>query len=431
MENLKYGITPNDVNVCGECDSDSIQNAVDFAHETGVGKVVIPAINERTGGNVWDITETILLPDDITIVLDNCRLRLADGVFCNVFRNKNVYTELGKTLSGEQKNIKIIGIGNAVLDGGIPNGLTEHTSNTKNYPHIRNNNFILFSNVRNFEIKGIKAINQRWWAFNFLYCSDGRISDIDIYAADNIENQDGIDIRCGCNNIIIENISGQAGDDLVALTALKGKSETEFKVCGKEWDVHTVIIKNIVGTSVSKAIVALRNQDGVKLHDVVIDGVTDTSTECGKNHPYATVRIGQNAYVQERPSMLGETYNINVSNIHSSCDSALMVGATLLNASFRNIFVSGTAPCAFTVNEGANVENILIDGVFYNVENYKLYTGQGKNDDVFRNDCGDKFAIFNFNNYGSKFLQGPDNSKNVHIKNVYVKKWKRDLLSMP
>ena len=121
MYDSMYGITPNDKGVLSDYDSKSIQNAVNKAKETGINKVIIPRLNARTNTFVWNIEETVLLPDDITIILDNCILRLADGVFCNIFRNKNTYTKLGKEAEGEQKNIQIIGMGNAFLDGGLPN----------------------------------------------------------------------------------------------------------------------------------------------------------------------------------------------------------------------------------------------------------------------------------------------------------------------
>ncbi len=421
MLDLKNVITPNDAAVMAHSDAQSIQNAVDAAAAQGIDQIVIPRRNARTGEDLWQFEKAVLLPDNMTIWLDNCHLRLADGVFCNMFRNRNAYTELGKTLEGEQRNIRIIGLGNAVLDGGKPNGLSEKTSLTGGYPSIRENNFILFANVRDFVIKDVKLIHQRWWAVNLYYCRHGLLSNIDIFADDSIKNQDGLDLRCGCNNIIIENITGQAGDDLVALTGIKAKSENLFYVEGKDWDIHSVTIRNVKGTSCSKAVVALRNQDGVKLHDVIIDGILDTAESAGCK-PYATLRIGQNAYMYERASRLGETYNIHASNIHCACDTAVMLCATVYNSSFRNITVGGTAPCAFSVNEGANVENVLVDGIFYNVDSFVSYAVPSKNGDLFRNDCGPKFAVIHFNNYGNPILEGRDRSRNVRIRNVFVNK---------
>lgn len=118
-------VSPNFPELIGRDDSESIQNAVDFAAEAGVNKVVIPCLNLRTENPVWIISRAILLPSDITVVLSNCRLRLEDGVYSNIFRNKNMYTPLSLTEKGEQKNIHIIGEGYAVLDGGKTNYLFE------------------------------------------------------------------------------------------------------------------------------------------------------------------------------------------------------------------------------------------------------------------------------------------------------------------
>ena len=116
-----------------EHDSLIIQTAIDRACERKENKIVIPRMNARTGEALWKIRETIFLPSDFTLILDNCHLRMADGVYCNMFCNKNAYAEE----SEEQNNIAVIGVGNVVLDGGTPNGLTEKTSLTNGFPSIK------------------------------------------------------------------------------------------------------------------------------------------------------------------------------------------------------------------------------------------------------------------------------------------------------
>ena len=73
-------ITPNDKDAMGNSDSESIQNAIKIAAESGTRKVLIPRLNQRTGKSVWDIEKAIILTSDIEIILDNCLLRQADGV---------------------------------------------------------------------------------------------------------------------------------------------------------------------------------------------------------------------------------------------------------------------------------------------------------------------------------------------------------------
>lgn len=108
-------ITPNDSNIICETDSASIQKAVDFAVKNGVNKVLIPRLNKRTGKGGWTIDKSILLPSDITVILDNCHMTLADGAYCNFFRNELCGTEIANTLDGEQHDIHIIGEGYAIL----------------------------------------------------------------------------------------------------------------------------------------------------------------------------------------------------------------------------------------------------------------------------------------------------------------------------
>ena len=106
-----------------EYDSKTIQEAIKRACKNKENKVVIPRINPRTGQPLWEITETIYLPSDFCLILDNCHLRMADGVFCNMFCNENAYTEKCE----EQKNISITGIGNAQSKM-ILKGYVEHNA---------------------------------------------------------------------------------------------------------------------------------------------------------------------------------------------------------------------------------------------------------------------------------------------------------------
>lgn len=145
-----------------DSDSTAIQNAIRLAIETGCGCVLIPPKKTPDGEIIpWQIDHTILLPSNITIVLDGCHLRLKDNVFENIFRSENMFHADRYSLEYEQRNIQIIGLRNATLDGGLPNGLTEATSNRDGFPSIRYNCLILLHNVNGYVIEGIRLINQR------------------------------------------------------------------------------------------------------------------------------------------------------------------------------------------------------------------------------------------------------------------------------
>jgi len=333
---------------------------------------VIPRINAVTGKPLWSVDRAVLLPGDIEIVLDNCCITQSPFSFDNIFRTEGFHDNPEKDTCG----IHIRGIGNAVLDGGTPNGLTERTARKDGYPNIIWNNTILLNNVRNFTIENLTIKNQRWWGINLYNCSFGRLSNLTFDAKDNIPNQDGIDLRVGCHDIIIENIFGQGGDDLIALSGFRGTGETRRRMLqeGRSPDIYNVVIRNVVGASVSKAIIALRNHDGVKLRNITIDGVHDISSDDNGFEPYAAVRIGQKYYFHDRKSIMGETSNIRVTNIHASRGFGVLLNVTLSNSSIDHVYCGEKALGAVRTSYigtsrpinsgGVAMKNVTIDNIY-------------------------------------------------------------------
>jgi polygalacturonase len=195
-------ITPNDKGIMADSDSRSINNAVKEAVRCGKRRVLIPRINARTGEARWDVDEAIILPSDIEIILDNCYIRQIDGTFDNVFRNFEDPAKPSR-IEDEMRNIEIRGIGGATIDGGVPNGLTEHNHNKDGLPHIEKNNVMRFYNVRGLRLSGFTILNQRWWAINLHFVEQAEIYGLTILTKPTSLNQDGIDLRAGCNNINI------------------------------------------------------------------------------------------------------------------------------------------------------------------------------------------------------------------------------------
>lgn len=291
----------------------------------------------------WEISEAIRLPSNFTLILENAHLRMADGVYSNMFVNEHHETEMGKTTASTDRNITILGRGEAILDGGTYNGLSEKTHSKNGLPHIRKNNLLLFTNVDGFRVSGISCRNQRWWALNFIYCANGYLGNIDFCADDTgidengnvyhglirgkydevmVKNADGIDLRQGCHHIVIENITGFCEDDSIALTALNGKLEQTFAVEGLSSDLCNVEIRNI-RTAAYCSNVRLLSQGGIKLHDITIDGVYDMGHESPHldRGAYA-IHIGDTRLYGPRHSTAEETYNITVKNV---CGSGLAV----------------------------------------------------------------------------------------------------------
>jgi len=304
------------------------------------------------------IDSAIRIPSNFTLILENCHLRMAEGCFSNLFVNERHGTDMGKTPEGADRGISIIGRGKAILDGGKYNGLSEKTQMKDGLPPIWKNNLILFTNVEKFEICGISCINQRWWALNFIYCSHGHIHDVDFCACDAakdehgkiyhglrrshysevlVKNADGIDLRAGCHDITIENISGFTEDDSVALTGLFGDLEKEFAVEGLPSDIRNVTVRN-VATAAFCTNVRLLNQGGSKLHDVTIDGVYDTSA----NSPHMdrglyAVRVGDTNLYGTRHASKEETYNITIKNVLSRALYAVSLAGEIANLVMQGV----------------------------------------------------------------------------------------------
>jgi len=328
-----------------------IRSQIDLAVAAGRHQLTI-------SGN-YEIEQTILLPSDFTLVLEDCHLRMADDTFCNMFANQNCRAKIGRTIEGTDYNICIEGRGRAILDGGNYNGLSEHNSMQGGRPHISVNNLLLFANVDGFRVSGLHVRNQRWWALNFVYCRNGRISNIDFLAdytridengnrveglcrMDSkpayVKNADGVDLRCGCHDIIIENITGFTEDDTVALTGLPGDLEQNYGVEGLSSDMYNIIVRNINSAAFCSN-VRLLNQGGVKLYNVLVDGVVDASAHSkyldrGGNG----VRVGDIHMYGSRHATAEETYNITIRNVYSRAMlAAVNLAGAITNLTLDNI----------------------------------------------------------------------------------------------
>ena len=313
----------------------------------------------------YEIAEAVRIPSNFELVLEDCHLRMADGVYDNMFVNEHHGTELGMSEAGRDSGISIVGRGEAILDGGKYNGLSERNHSQGGLPPIWKNNLILFTNAEDIRITGIACHNQRWWAICFIACARGYLADIDFKSSDIgidsegreyhglkrakydevlVKNSDGIDLRVGCHDFTIENITGFTEDDTIALTGLLGQLECEFLPKSASPDIHHVKIKNVRSAAFCTN-VRLLNQGDVRLHDVEIDGVYDTSEEM----PYLdgglyTVRIGDVRLYGTRHATADETYNITLKNVRGGGEYVIALAGEIGNLTLEGIEAIGVTP---------------------------------------------------------------------------------------
>ena len=384
---MRSNITPN--GFAGN-DSERINLAVRAAAGTGA-PAIIPRLNERAGGmrDCWVLDSAILLPSNTTVVLDNCRLKLSDRCRDNFFRSANC--GLGIDPIQPLENIHLQGLGHPVLEGaGRPRAtgdsgkqLGVHTFGAdagvegESQGGDWRNLGILLAAVKGFSIRNLCIADSHCWAISLEHCTHGELRDLAFASRgwkeidgtrQTILNQDGIDLRQGCQDILIENITGFTGDDLIALTGIPhGGTQagtlgctmiSGLKPCPGERDaICRVMLRNIRGCCPGgHHIIRLLNNSGVQLHDIVIDGVIDTSTT--EDRARATIKVGDVGYGGSAP--LGDTSRVVISNVISRSRHDILIAGSLTDSILSNIVRHGGPGEPVTYQSGAeNVRNVL------------------------------------------------------------------------
>lgn len=370
-------------------DSERIAQAVAAAAATS-GRVRIPRVNDARKNNLWLIDEAITLPSNITLELDGCRVKLSDTCRDNIIRSAN--SGIGITSILPARNIHIVGKNGATLEGADhpratgDSGKTLTSQKGKHYPLTYGtdadkpnenqkgdwrNIGILMTSVELFSIEGVRIVNSHCWAISLEWCAYGSIRDISFSSDDGIMidgehtnalNQDGLDLRIGCHDIIIENITGHTGDDLIALTAIPHAHAVTGDVNSTELsasrtpespcpDVHNIVIRNVSGYSTGgHHIVRFLNTSGVTMHDILLDGLIDSSPDnitCR-----AAVKIGDNNPNWGGVTPLGDTSRFVIRNVMSRCHTGVLVAGSLSESIIDGLIQDGSRGQAIVLESG-------------------------------------------------------------------------------
>lgn len=360
-------ISPNVEAFFAATDSETIQNAIAAAEADGCRKVVIPRFNLRTGKSEWRIAASIKLPSSFTLILDNCYMVQETGTYDNMFTN-SLSDRQPHTLEEEQHDITILGQGNVCLSGGEHNGLVENTALRYGLPHVWVNTMFLWINVRNLRVENLHIEHHRWWAMTHLYCREVKLKNIDFFAEPHVPNMDGIDLRVGCTDFTIENITGRTGDDTVAMTALSGRYERLCAVEGKPSDISHVKIRNVLSDPFRMLNVRVLNQDGNRVYDIDIDTVMDTSEFASKAKPKAAIGIGTQGgvYTSLAHAQLEDTRDIHAQNIYTRGSIGVRFDEFCCNSTFKNVKTFNTNVVGIsTSGVGCELRNVVFDGFYY------------------------------------------------------------------
>lgn len=347
-------------------DIQRIRSAIQAA-KGKTNKIIIPSRNSN-GTNVWILDSAILLPGNMTVILDNCTVRLSDHCRDNMFRSDNV--GMGIREPSWNYNICITGIGNVVLKGADNPRSTGDAGRTmvlKKQPGrvsygsdagkegIKQtgdwrNILILIAFVNGFELENVKIENSHAWAVSFERTVNAEISNIRFNNPEEIivngdsvraSNKDGINLRHGCKNFRIDNISGRTGDDFIALSILGLNSEnpeggnlnstmvTTRKWRGPEDDTEQIYITNINCQSKYRGI-AIRANDCASIHDIFINGLITREWDGYHN----SFLLGGKGY--GKPSLPGKINNIRAMNIMGNGRSLVQIEEAVADCYFLN-----------------------------------------------------------------------------------------------
>jgi hypothetical protein len=335
-----------------ESDSDRIENMIAVACAPGGGRKVTLGRNEKRDDGRWMIDRAILVPSDFTLELDGACVELRPGTRDNIVRNA------GASATGivmPDRNIRIVGKNGAVLSGGCGNYFSPNRSGDSNGWRSMG---ILFSGVENYEMSGFMMKETQCWGISQENgCSKGYVHDI-VFDDTNINrNQDGIDVRKGCHDILIENISGVTGDDTVALTGLRRPAgqprlHNGFKYpvqIGGWWptdddDIHDITVRNIRARSAGgDGLVRLLVQDGVKMYNITVSNIVDTTT--GEQlRAKAAIRIGDSRFWSMRKNEMGEMHHITISDVDAKGNVGVSIKGPISDSKITGIKVPEGVP---------------------------------------------------------------------------------------
>lgn len=296
----------------------------------------------------WIIDRAVLLPSNTELVIDACKLKLADGVFDNFIRVAGIQPKAtdpyGFCKVEPTENIRITGRNKAIIEGADKpyegknpktGKVTKWVGDFYGWRTIG----ILLSHTKGYEISGFTMRKTHCWAISQGQCTHGYIHDIVFQT--NVKNGDGVNFRNGCAFCMVENISGSTSDDTVACTALNGTYFThrsryvyplqpeglDFK--GDASDIHDIAIRNIFTGGNHHGVICLATSP--RVYNIAIKNIE----EKGRSQREAVVKIytGYGSGYKK-----GNLSNICVSDVVSTgARYAVMVKADVKDVAVRNI----------------------------------------------------------------------------------------------
>lgn len=379
-----------------ETDSETFEKAMANKQVDGI-ILIPPRVSDIEPERDWYLIDrAILLDENTTVIMQNSTIKLSDKCRDNFFRTSNC--GMGIEFPERIKNVHIKGMGECTLVGADHPRATgdgskilanpcpyevddlckmaewipeeSRTPEIVDFMYRHDHSYgtdagtdesqygdwrgigVLFANVDGFSIENLHIVDSHGWGISLEECANGYIEKICFNMCmskmidglrNNMENQDGIDIRNGCHDIRISDISGRTGDDVIALTAIAdceyrpGGSLCNTHVMHNDWnkrerDIYNITIRNV--TAYSNLCLIIRLLPAMShIRNVVIDGIIDNTPENIKH--WATIDLGGDSGYGE---ILSDAMSgIIVSNVICNGDCGIIAGKGLFDSVISNV----------------------------------------------------------------------------------------------
>ena len=363
----------------GMTDSQCVRAAL-YATRNAQSRTIIFA------GRDFLLNESVRLPSDTTVIIDNCMVKQADYTFDNVFCGDNFTVNpldpYGDWLDMKPlKNVRIIGKGKAVVSGCDKNIRIYHPFFKEEQEGVGDffgwrTHLFHFAGVENIEIGNLQIVQTRGWTLCFGMTKKAHLHDLDFDSRS--KNGDGIDLRAGCSEFLIENITGYTKDDTVALNAGPVKYVANRPLskyyysnlpCVKflckpnfdprDRDIHDVTIRNLNVSGFYHAVILL-SLNNTNIYNVKISNVRDAGSRTISLVDFYTGHGYGGGYVP------GNIHDVTVENVDGNSDhrptarkGAVVVQLPVANVTVRNVRNRGTGDAVIVTHP----EGVTISGV--------------------------------------------------------------------
>ncbi|MEM6560770.1 MAG: hypothetical protein AAF656_04145 [Planctomycetota bacterium] len=317
----------------------------------------------------WIVDETIRVPSHTTLLLNGARIVASSDMRGWLLRNEASFEP-----SGRDDMISVIGDGRSSLDGVAIHG------------HGKGGGGVLMQGVNGLWLQGFRIGQTAGWGLRAEDLADAHIRDINFFQTGGHPWQDGVHIVGPAERVVINGITGEFGDDVIAIDSALTHDRPGGPVRGVE--VSNVTARNIHGAAIVRTIAA----KGRPVEGVHISNLTLVNTP-GKGSD-AAIKIGWDGGKQIRDDWEWPTANehkdITIENVQivDWKGPVVCVYHPVRNLALRNITATHRGPFFFNLEHdvvGLTMERIRSNLIAESMRELDTkFLGSLVNGDVYR-----------------------------------------------